>query len=783
VTTAPPCVPLGEAIAHWAGLDPAAPALLGAGRRTTYGELAARAAERTPRPGIVVVEADDPYDLVLDVVTTASVSSAAVLGGHPGPVRAALRERLARFSPRGEERPPELDDPAIVFSTSGSTGAPKLVPNTHRNCWASAVIAADTLDLGRADRCFALGAMNHVLGQRAVGDTLWSGGAVIVPASLRVEVLAALLVEHRPTWAQGSPPAMDALAAALETLGADDREAVVTELRLLKAASAALRPAVVTRLRRSLTVPIIRGYAMTEVGKIATTRLGGHEPEESVGPPIGAEFRLDPVEGIDEDGVGEIVVRGDTVTPGYLDDAHRAATGFEADGWFHTGDIGRLDHDGNLFLLGRRDDLVSRGGEMVSLGMVEGTAEEHPAVAEALAAAVPHPSMGMDVVLGYVVEPGVEDPGVDPLRRFLDERLSTGQVPVRVVRLDEIPLTASRKPARQALADRFEAIVPHEGRNQGTEVELASLWAEVLGIEVPMDPWDDFFALGGSSLALVELADRIATTFAVDVAPGDLIGHPTLREMAGEIRPSDRRPRRTCLLPIREGEPGRLRLYLVPGRGGTLAALQRFVFHLTPGRPVLGFEAPGLYPGERPARSVRSQAARYADELVAEVGYGRFALVGSSFGSLVVQEMARRLERQGRPPELIVMIDAVRPRWRRWIRTRLARALRPTPARPEKVALGPRIQRTKEAAADAAGRHRPGVTRSPVVMVTSEARRSRAGDPLLGWRRELRGGVTTLEFPGNHTELIRDRGHETAPALEAVLVTYDPEARAPTLVP
>jgi surfactin synthase thioesterase subunit len=253
--------------------------------------------------------------------------------------------------------------------------------------------------------------------------------------------------------------------------------------------------------------------------------------------------------------------------------------------------------------------------------------------------------------------------------------------------------------------------------------------------------------------------------------------------MAAEIRPGDRRPRRTCLLPIREGEPGRLRIYLVPGRGGTLAALQRFVFHLTPGRPILGFEAPGLYPGERPARSVRSQAARYVDELVADVGDDHFVLVGSSYGSLVVQDMARRLERKRRPPELVVMIDALRPRWRRWVRIRVARALRRAKSRPTTVALGPRIQRTKDAALDAGGRHRPGVTHSPVVMITSEARRSRSGDPLLGWRRELRGEVTTLEFPGNHTELIRHRGNETAPALEAVLVDYDPEPRAPTLVP
>lgn len=82
---------------------------------------------------------------------------------------------------------------------------------------------------------------------------------------------------------------------------------------------------------------------------------------------------------------GEIVVRGDTVGPGYLDDAHDSASAFD-DGWFRTGDLGRLDDDGYLFVLGRRDDVVSRGGQLVSLATVEQELEAHPAVSAVLAA-------------------------------------------------------------------------------------------------------------------------------------------------------------------------------------------------------------------------------------------------------------------------------------------------------------------------------------------------------------------------------------------------------------
>src|SRR5262249_39280616 len=160
-------------------------------------------------------------------------------------------------------------------------------------------------------------------------------------------------------------PLLHTLAAAIETLTHDERDAVNGAMRYIRSGAAALRPGLIERLATHLDASILHGYGMSEVAKIACTPLDGDAPAGSVGRPLGVELRIDDVPGA-PDGLGEIVVRGDVVAPGYFDQRHESASGFE-DGWFRTGDLGRLDADGNLFLAGRRDDVVSRGGVLVSL--------------------------------------------------------------------------------------------------------------------------------------------------------------------------------------------------------------------------------------------------------------------------------------------------------------------------------------------------------------------------------------------------------------------------------
>jgi thioesterase domain-containing protein len=164
------------------------------------------------------------------------------------------------------------------------------------------------------------------------------------------------------------------------------------------------------------------------------------------------------------------------------------------------------------------------------------------------------------------------------------------------------------------------------------------------------------------------------------------------------------------------------------------------------------------------------------DELLADVGDARFALAGASFGSVVVQEMARQLELVGRSPELLVMFDCRVPRPRRKVGPvrRLAGRLRhPSTLRYRSGGdTQTRIRREVLASHEARRNHPPQAISVPTLMFTSAAKRT-DGDPLLGWGPFLRGSVSVVEFPGEHLELIRDRAQDTGRALDRALKELD----------
>lgn len=797
---APLVAGLGEMLASRAGTDPDRVAIVGDHRQWTYADLVALGAgvrQRVEPGSVIAVDAPTRELIAVGVLAAATVGAAAPLAVDlDAERRAAL---LARFRPSlvldvadlvqatlpsepFDEPAPGLDDPAIIVATSGSTAVPKLVPNTHRNLWASAAAAARGQRLGPDDRSLALGSVAHVLGLRALTDALWCGGCAVVPEAVTVDAVAAALFAHRPTCVIASPPLFHVVASALENLTSDERAEVNDSLRFLRSGAAALHPAVTTLLREFVDAPVLHGYGMSEAAKIACETLDWTAPSGSVGRAFGVELRLDD---------GEIVVRGDCVAPGYFDDAHQSGSAFE-DGWFRTGDFGRVDDDGNVFLVGRKDEVVSRGGELISLSAIESAFADHPGVEAALAAPVDHPSLGTDVVLGYVPARGEPAPSIGELRSYLSLRLGTIHGPTRFMRLEALPLSASMKPSRAALADlvRKEAAAvsstgvdlgPQADEVDSAEVRLASLWCDILMINVPLNSDHDFFALGADSLHLVEMCTAIGNEFGFEVMPSELIERPRLGDMAALVRRGPRTGPRPMLVRLRAGSAEHAKLFVVPGRGGTLAQAQRYVMQLHRGRAMYGFEAPGMYRGERPVNRIRDLARLYIDALTSRVRDGEpYVLLGLSFGSIVVQEMGAQLERAGRDLPLVVMFDCMAPNLQSEGKKKrvsgLSRRRRDRAAAAEDVGefdLRPRIHRAAIAFGHASRRHRPRTTSAPTVMFTTEAHRSRTSDPLLGWTPYLQGPVSRHDFPGVHRQLIRALAPESGSTLDRVLAEYD----------
>jgi hypothetical protein len=241
----------------------------------------------------------------------------------------------------------------------------------------------------------------------------------------------------------------------------------------------------------------------------------------------------EPVTILDEEGQpqpagqpGEIAIRGGNVMHGYAHDPAANAVAF-VDGALRTGDYGYLDEDGYLFIIGRVKEIINRGGSKVSPAQVDEALVDHSGLAQVAAFALPHPTLGEDVAVAVVLRPGHAVTERE-LREYAAARLADYKVPSRVFMLDAIPRNATGKVQRLKLTERFStterAATAH---TSASAAAIAAIWSEVLGV-TDVGPTENFFDLGGSSLMLTRVAERLSTLTGREVPPAALAMHPTV---------------------------------------------------------------------------------------------------------------------------------------------------------------------------------------------------------------------------------------------------------------
>ena len=431
-------------------------------------------------------------------------------------------------------RPAEGADIALLLHTSGTTSRPKLVPLLHRNLCASAESIARMLGLSPNDCCLSVMPLFHIHGLvGALLSSLAAGGSVVCAGGFSTSRFFTCLAMFRPTWYTAVPTMHQAILA-----DADANAISNHRLRFIRSSSAALPAPVMSELEALFGVPVIEAYGMTEAAhQMASNPLPpARRKPRSVGIAAGPEIAI-----ADGDGAllpsgqgGEVVIRGANVTPGYENDAPANRTSF-TNGWFRTGDQGYLDDDGYLFLTGRLKEIINRGGEKVAPREIDEALLQHPAVAQAVAFAVPHPTLGEDVAAAVVLRPAAS---TDPraIRAFLFERLTDAKVPSQVVIVPAIPKGPTGKLQRIGLADQLRQFLqqpPAPPRN-AIERAVAKIFAEVLqsdcfGID------DNFFALGGDSLRAAQVTARVFSVFGIELYANAVFEQPTVAELAGGI--------------------------------------------------------------------------------------------------------------------------------------------------------------------------------------------------------------------------------------------------------
>jgi len=268
-----------------------------------------------------------------------------------------------------------------------------------------------------------------------------------VPRRLLPRRLWGQLGEYGVTWLSAGPTLH---SMALERRG---DAPVADTLRFVRSCSSALSPALLERCEAVYGVPMLEAYGMTEASHQMTSnplppraRVPG-----SVGISAGAEVRVVDTHGRDAD-LGEVVIRGPGVMSGYLANDRANAEAF-VDGWFRTGDQGRL-RDGYLNLEGRLKELIIRGGENISPGEIEDALRSHAAVLDAVAFGIESEKYGEEVGAAVALRDEVAPAA---LQDHCRERLAAFKVPVRIYVLPEIPRTATGKLQRRRIAERLLA--------------------------------------------------------------------------------------------------------------------------------------------------------------------------------------------------------------------------------------------------------------------------------------------------------------------------------------
>jgi acyl-CoA synthetase len=346
--------------------------------------------------------------------------------------------------------------PAIVGWTSGTTAGAKGVVHSHRTYGAISTRLVRSLGCTFEDRSYAAAPVAHATGL-LLGLTLpaWSGGAVVLAERWDAGAAVDDILGHGVTYAGGPAVFLTELTTAVHERGLPG-----LPLRAGWMAGASTIPLAVAEGAEAIGLGVTRSYGSTEIPCVT-----GPDRGDPVDIRLSTDGRLMPgcevrVEvdgrpvgpGID----GELLVRGPQRTLGYLEEAH-TRDGFDAQGWFRTGDVGRLDERGALSITGRTKDIINRGGEKFSAREVEDALVRHPAVAEAAVVPAPDPRLGEQPAAFLLLRAG-HTVGGDELATFLvGAGLARAKVPRIWRSVDELPRTPSGKVKKFVLVDELTA--------------------------------------------------------------------------------------------------------------------------------------------------------------------------------------------------------------------------------------------------------------------------------------------------------------------------------------
>jgi acyl-CoA synthetase (AMP-forming)/AMP-acid ligase II/thioesterase domain-containing protein/acyl carrier protein len=547
---------------------------------------------------------------------------------------------------------------AIIQTSSGSTGMPKHVLVTHANVLDVARKLQAWFGLSGADRSACILPVHSGIGFKVtLLAPLLIGSGVIIAAKQRADDIAEWSTDHDPTWFFAAPAYLNAV---LDSLRASGRGPPNRSLRFVLTGGTFCPERLRVDLEAALGIPLLEQYGSRESGPITASPAPPAVRKPGTVGPVSANIAVfdDSGAALPSGAAGVVAVRGQGISPGYIEALPAGCdvvpAGRSPDRWLPTGDIGIVDEDGFLTIVGRAKQIINRGGEKIAPSEVESALLRHPDVREAAVFGVLHPRLGEGVEAAIVAQPGTELTSAE-LQDFLFGRLAPHKIPQSIHVVAALPRNAGGKVQVSQLVEQVSCgehrPVPASGN---LEALIVAIWQRLLGrADVGVD--DNFFELGGDSLLATTMLLEVEELVRQQIPPSALRAVWTIRQLIFVLLRDTPPPEQpvTCV----RGGSG-TPFFFCHGdrrdRGIYALRLMDLIEHDAPVY-LLNHHRDFLDSG---GDSLEDIVPLYISCLLAAQPAGPFRIGGYCLGGIVALEIARQLKAAGRSVEFIVVVDS-----------------------------------------------------------------------------------------------------------------------------